>query len=263
MCRFEPFEKMENDKFSPSLVILLILATCIYTSTDAQNFRRDGAQQGVNYAHFVKNPSHRLNAAVLTPCMINPCQHGAAFCRPIYNRDEYECVCKPGFTGKYCGVDINECYSSPCFNGGTCTDQVNGYVCNCPAGYTGAHCETDINECSSNPCLNGAACTDQVNGYVCSCMAGYAGVNCQTNINECSSNPCLNGAACVDQVNGYICSCQAGYTGLHCQTEICNVAPQNRVDCGYGGIGQQRCLDNGCCFDSSISGVIWCFYGNT
>ena len=39
-----------------------------------------------------------------TPCMSNPCQHGAAFCRPIYNRDDYECVCKPGFTGKYRGV---------------------------------------------------------------------------------------------------------------------------------------------------------------
>ena len=39
---------------------------------------------------------------------------------------------------------------------------------------------TDINECSSNPCLNGGSCTDQVNGYACKCQPGYAGRQCQT-----------------------------------------------------------------------------------
>ena len=37
----------------------------------------------------------------------------------------------------------------------------------------------DINECFSNPCLNGGTCVDQVNGYVCSCQPGYIGTNCQ------------------------------------------------------------------------------------
>ena len=39
-------------------------------------------------------------------------------------------------------ADIDECLSSPCQNGGTCSDEVNGYTCVCVAGYTGGDCET-------------------------------------------------------------------------------------------------------------------------
>ena len=37
-------------------------------------------------------------------------------------------------------VDVNECDSSPCQNGGTCLDDVNGYSCSCAAPYAGTHC---------------------------------------------------------------------------------------------------------------------------
>ena len=42
-------------------------------------------------------------------------------------------------------IDIDECASSPCQNGGSCTDEVNGYTCNCIAGYDGTDCETGNN----------------------------------------------------------------------------------------------------------------------
>ena len=36
-------------------------------------------------------------------------------------------------------LDINECASNPCQNGGTCVDGLD--ICNCAKGYNGANCE--------------------------------------------------------------------------------------------------------------------------
>ena len=53
-------------------------------------------------------------------------------------------------------LEIDECLSAPCQNGGTCTNFVDYFECTCAEGYTGALCEADINECASNPCQNEA-----------------------------------------------------------------------------------------------------------
>ena len=39
-------------------------------------------------------------------------------------------------------IDVDECASGPCQNGGTCVDQVNGYQCQCAPGYTDLQCQT-------------------------------------------------------------------------------------------------------------------------
>ena len=39
-------------------------------------------------------------------------------------------------------IDIDECSSNPCENGGTCNDAVDMYTCDCDAGYNGDNCET-------------------------------------------------------------------------------------------------------------------------
>ncbi|XP_078379295.1 uncharacterized protein LOC144662375 [Oculina patagonica] len=39
----------------------------------------------------------------------------------------------------------------------------------------------------------------------------------------------------------------------------CSAEPQDRINCGYGGITDQQCRGEGCCWDSSVSGVPWCF----
>ncbi|XP_078616233.1 uncharacterized protein LOC144884654 [Branchiostoma floridae x Branchiostoma japonicum] len=47
----------------------------------------------------------------------------------------------------------------------------DGYWCNCTSapGWTGRLCDTDYDECLSVPCPYNYTCIDQVNGYVCEC----------------------------------------------------------------------------------------------
>nr|XP_051684468.1 trefoil factor 3 [Oryctolagus cuniculus] len=39
----------------------------------------------------------------------------------------------------------------------------------------------------------------------------------------------------------------------------CVIPAQERVDCGYPQVTEEECKSRGCCFDSSIFGVPWCF----
>ena len=49
----------------------------------------------------------------------------------------------PMFNCVHCPLDINECaVSSPCKNGGTCSNIPGSYKCTCDVKYTGKNCET-------------------------------------------------------------------------------------------------------------------------
>ena len=99
----------------------------------------------------------------------------------------YRCVCQPGFEGKNCDRDINECESNPCLNDGRCVDLNNAYRCDCAGtGFEGDHCQYNVNECAAevNPCFQGG-CKDTNGSYVCTCHDGFCGRNCQR------QNPCL------------------------------------------------------------------------
>lgn len=76
-----------------------------------------------------------------TSCNDNPCVHG----RCEYTGSGYRCICEAGWTSTNCDVNINDCSTNPCQNGGTCTDDVNGFICQCLSGWSGATCtETSV-----------------------------------------------------------------------------------------------------------------------
>ncbi|KAK3731831.1 hypothetical protein QZH41_020192, partial [Actinostola sp. cb2023] len=96
--------------------------------------------------------------------------------------------------------------------------------CKCESGFTGANCEVNITDCESSPCQNGGSCEDQVNGYKCACAAGIEGKNCETNIDDCASNPCKNQGTCMDLINGYKCTCPIHYTGTRCAVMTADIS---------------------------------------
>ena len=114
--------------------------------------------------------------------------------------------------GHNCELNTDDCLSSPCKNGATCTDEVFAYTCTCASGWTGKNCDTDINECDLHVCQNNATCLNLDGTYNCTCKPGFSDFNCSTDINECASSPCVNGN-CTDLVNGFNCTCFPGYTG--------------------------------------------------
>ncbi|CAG10655.1 unnamed protein product, partial [Tetraodon nigroviridis] len=201
-----------------------------------------------------------------------PCANGATCMNT--GQGSYTCACLPGFTGVNCDLEIRECDSQPCRNGGHCLDSENGYTCECPqgfegthcehkkltcadmpcfhegqcketknghaymcecaAGYTGLNCERKVDKCTSLQCTNGGHCVDNGNLHLCRCLPGFTGSRCETNINECAKNPCTNGSTCLDGMNNYVCICPPGYTGRHCE---------NPTDC----CASQPCLNGGTC----------------
>lgn len=83
--------------------------------------------------------------------------------------------------GKYCEATVDYCKSSPCKNQATCVNRRDNYMCVCVPGYTGKNCHLDVDECSSDPCnSNGTkSCKDGINSFTCNCKPGYAGLLCE------------------------------------------------------------------------------------
>lgn len=137
----------------------------------------------------------------------------------------------------------NPCDSSPCENGGTCSNDNGEFSCSCRPGWIGAKCKIDRDDCRNNPCQHNGVCTDRLNGYDCACPSDYRGKNCQIEpTDNCEDVDCQNDGSCVNNPDGFVCECQVGYIGVFCQTEIDTTSPDVTVQLvggsEYAGIVQ-------------------------
>ena len=165
------------------------------------------------------------------PCSPDPCAPNG-YCNSAADSDtenSYFCRCKPGFTGRNCDENFNECLNSQCRNGGLCVDGINSYECECPWPYSGRYCETFMDVCASSKCHNNATCiVEKRNGKIspkCICAPGSTGSQCETKLDACSSDPCLFGGKCrVTVDDSYKCECPRGRTGTSCELmDICYI----------------------------------------
>uniref|UniRef100_A0A4W3IUJ9 Sushi, nidogen and EGF like domains 1 n=1 Tax=Callorhinchus milii TaxID=7868 RepID=A0A4W3IUJ9_CALMI len=175
---------------------------------------------------------------------LRPCLNGGRCIDDcVTGNPSYTCSCRAGFTGRRCHIDVDECSSYPCQNGGTCANEENGFICLCTAGFNGTVCEIDVDDCVMDPCQNGGTCIDGMTGYNCNCKDGYTGKHCEIEIDECDSSPCLNGGECIDLVNNYTCLCPESYTGKHCEIgkKKCTSFQTRRHQCNYIRPGRYIC----------------------
>ncbi|XP_047482510.1 LOW QUALITY PROTEIN: cubilin-like [Penaeus chinensis] len=121
-------------------------------------------------------------------------------------------------------LQMNECASGPCRNGGTCIDGYMSYTCLCRNGWAGENCDDDINECymffgTDLGCQNGATCTNTQGGYTCQCPAGWYGVHCTLKTDSCTassgSSLCGPHGVCINtprRGHAFSCMCDEGWT---------------------------------------------------
>ncbi|EGV95322.1 Sushi, nidogen and EGF-like domain-containing protein 1 [Cricetulus griseus] len=165
---------------------------------------------------------------VLRPCL----NGGKCIDDCVTGNPSYTCSCLAGFTGRRCHLDVNECASHPCQNGGTCTHGVNSFSCQCPAGFKGLTCESAQSPCDNKVCQNGGQCQAESNSAACVCQAGYTGATCETGIpNDCE---CRNGGRCLG-TNTTLCQCPPGFFGLLCEFEVTATPCNMNTQCPDGG----------------------------
>ncbi|XP_051518402.1 nephronectin [Myxocyprinus asiaticus] len=160
------------------------------------------------------------------------CQYGSTRksqeqCRPICELGckHGECIgpdlcrCHPGYTGKTCNQDVNECAFRPCKY--RCMNTLGSYKCYCLNGYM---------MMADGTCRNARTCSMANCQYGCAVMKGEVRCQCPSpglrlahdgrtcvDVDECVSGQaqCPRFRKCVNTFGSYICRCHDGFELRH------------------------------------------------
>ncbi|XP_073679587.1 nephronectin [Garra rufa] len=147
-----------------------------------------------------------------TPVCESGCKHGECV-------GPDKCRCHPGFTGKTCNQDVNECAFRPCkFR---CMNTAGSYKCYCLNGYMMT---------ADGACRNARTCAMANCQYGCAVMKGEVRCQCPSpglrlapdgrtcvDVDECVTGQatCPRFRKCVNTFGSYVCRCHEGFELRH------------------------------------------------
>ncbi|XP_014388937.1 PREDICTED: hepatocyte growth factor activator [Myotis brandtii] len=163
-----------------------------------------------------------------------------------YDRDRAWGYCAQGSTPREGPAALDPCASSPCLNGGSCTNTQDpgSHHCTCPVGFTGKDCGTEkcFDETRYEYLEEGDSWARVHQGRVEQCQCAGGRVQCEdTRHTACLSSPCLNGGTChlIVATGTTVCACAPGQAGTLAWPEA--TSPAGRVRPGEASCQAHRC----------------------
>ncbi|XP_072314983.1 nephronectin-like [Eucyclogobius newberryi] len=164
-----------------------------------------------------------------------------------------QCRCEPGFTGKTCNQDLNECGLKPRPCKHRCMNTLGSYKCYCSDGY---RLQPD------GSCRNARTCFHANCQYGCEVMKGRVRCTCPSpglrlgpdqrtcvDVNECLALPgvCPHRRKCINTFGSFVCKCHFGFRLSYVNGRYSCIDKDSRSFCALNPEAPKcKCKDGNC-----------------